>query len=83
MAYVLPCPRPSNQAVQRTPLARLVELGAIHVPSGAADRCPLGSQEYRRKQLSCTIYSAARHARLYMTRNPVSCHTIEAKRLFV
>jgi len=38
MGAVRSCPRPSNQAVQRTPLARFMGLGAIHVPSGAANR---------------------------------------------
>ena len=40
-------PRPSNHGVQLTPLARFRGLGAMWVPSGAANACLLGRKTRR------------------------------------
>jgi len=48
MTCVLPCPRPSNQAVQRTPLARLVGWARfMHLPRAVVCRAPHACQRRR------------------------------------
>jgi len=48
MTCVLPCPRPSNQAVQRTSLARLVGWARfMHLPRAVVCRAPHACQRRR------------------------------------
>ena len=48
--------QPSHQAVQRTPLARFMGLGAIHVPSGAANRHVGPRPRLSKLDIYATIY---------------------------